>query len=115
VKKLRRCAEDRYDFDHKDGAMWPMQIDKHGDLFGFCPAKATWDHEAVNKFRLLMLASESGCLNYVNGGLMDQPEWWVESLSWFLPRYRVLQFISRAKMILGDGSSKGAGGGRNSK
>jgi hypothetical protein len=88
-----------------------LRIESHGDLFSFCPGKATWDKDAVQKFQLLMLASESGNLNYVQGGIADQPEWWIESLSWFLPRYRMLQFISRAKMILGDGSSKGVSGG----
>jgi hypothetical protein len=110
VQKLRRCREDREDFGHNDGAAWPMVVDKGGSQFGFCPAKATWDRQAVYIFQLLQLAAETGATQYVRGGLVDQPEWWVNELSWFVPRYKMLQFISRAKMVLGDGSKGVANG-----
>ena len=111
VQKLRRCREDREDFDTKDGAMWPMVIDKGGETYGFCPAKSTWDREAIQVFNLLTLSAETGTIEYVKGGLVDQPEWWVNELSWFIPRYKMVQFIARAKMILGDGSKGAAHGG----
>jgi len=35
------------------------------------------------------------------GPLMDQPGWWIDLLSWFLPFYNDQKFWSRAKAILG--------------
>ena len=104
IQSLRRCQEDREDFTEADGSLWPMYIEKGGDLFSFCPGKATWDHEAVGLFRLLVVSAETGKL-YESGGLSDQPDWWIETLSWFIPRYKTHEFINRAKMILGDEKS----------
>jgi hypothetical protein len=59
IKTLRRCGEDRDDFTEDDGAIWPMVIEKGGTPFGFCPAKAAWDGEALAVFRLLGLAAET--------------------------------------------------------
>jgi len=111
VKKLRRCGEDRFDFNENDGSIWPMQIEKGGEMFGFCPGKATWDAKAVQTFQLLTLAAETGEIKLIDGGMMDQPDWWLDNLAWFVPRYNLLQFISRAKMILGDGKKGVTGGG----
>lgn len=109
---MRRCREDREDFTEKDGAIWPMVIDRGGETFSFCPSKASWDRHAVQIFQLLMLAAETGNTQYTKGGLVDQPEWWIAELSWFVPRYKMIQFISRAKLILGDGSKGVRGGGK---
>jgi hypothetical protein len=38
------------------------------------------------------------------GGLRDQPDWWIENLAWFLPRYDSMKFGSRMKSVLGDGT-----------
>jgi len=54
----------------------------------------------------LTIAAESGTINLYDGGIADQPDWWIDELSWFLPVYSHHQFISRAKMILGDGKKK---------
>jgi len=80
-----------------------MQISQGGELYGFCPAKAGWDSEVVSIFKLLIVASETGNILLTHGGINDQPDWWVEQVSWFVPRYKQIQFVSRVKMIVGDG------------
>jgi hypothetical protein len=57
----------------------------------------------MSNFRLLTIAAESGNINLYDGGIIEQPEWWIDELSWFLPFYSHHRFVSRAKMILGDG------------
>ena len=103
VRTLRRCGEDREDFTKEDGAFWPIQLFQGGDLYGFCPAKSTWDMETVSVFKLLILSAETGNINLVKGAIEDQPAWWLDQVSWFVPKYKQIQFISRVKMILGDG------------
>jgi hypothetical protein len=105
IKNLRRCGEDRFDFNADDGPFWPIQLYQGGELYGFCPAKATWDFEAVSIFRLLIVAAETGNINLIVGGIMDQPDWWVEQISWFIPKYKQLQFVQKVRMVLGDGKS----------
>lgn len=83
-----------------------MGIEPGGTLFSFCPGKATWDRETMSTYHLLTIASETGAL-YLTGGLVDQPDWFVDLLGWFLPRYNDRQFYSRAKAIFGDGSAPG--------
>lgn len=106
IQKIRRCREDRIDFSEKDGSIWPIYVQKGGQGFGFCPAKATWDSDAMGIYRLLSLAAETGTM-YESGGLADQPAWWIDLAAWFMPRYRDFKVMSYAKAILGDGSSKG--------
>lgn len=108
IKKLRRCEDDREDFTNKDGPFWPIQIYQGGELYPFCPGKATWDVELLSIFRLLILAAETGniCLN--SGGICEQPDWWIDSVSWFVPRYKQIQFVQRVKMIVGDGKVSSA-------
>jgi hypothetical protein len=36
-----------------------------------------------------------------SGSLLDQPDWYIDLLGWFLPRYDSLKWHSKAKMILG--------------
>ena len=103
VQRIRRCREDRMDFTDKDGAVFPIYLQKGGSGFGFCPAKALWDSDAVAYYRLLSLAAETGTM-YEAGGLADQPSWWVDLAAWFVPRYRDYKVMSYAKAILGDGS-----------
>lgn len=105
IQKLRRCREKRWDFDATDNAMWPMAVHKGGPMFGFCPGKATWDLQASSILRLLILAAETGVM-YHDGGLSEQPQWWVELLSWFIPRYNDRKFIMRVESIVGDGSKE---------
>jgi len=65
--------EDREDFTEKDGAIWPMYIQKGGDLYSFCPLKLTWNHAITERFRLLMLTAETGVM--INeGGISSQPD-----------------------------------------
>lgn len=115
VKKIRRCQEDRWDFTKKDGNIWPMQVTKGGDLYGFCPAKSTWDSETVTTFRMLVLAAETGVM-WNAGGISEQPYWFVDILAWFIPMYDNNKFYSRARAILGDGKdNKGASSGANQR
>lgn len=53
---------------------------------------------------MLSIAAETGNL-WASGGVKDQPDWFIELLSWFLPRYDTMKFIAKADMILG-GSQK---------
>jgi hypothetical protein len=113
IKNLRRCGEDREDFTEADGSLWPIQLSEGGELFGFCPAKASWDVEICSQFNLLTIAAESGNVLLYDGCMLDQPTWWIEALTWFLPRYDQNKFISRAKMILGDGKKAKTTGSRS--
>lgn len=81
-----------------------MRIDDGGTEYGYCPGKATWDNEAVNLFRIMATCVELKQLPY-SGGMLDQPDWVVELLSWFAPRYDSSKFTSRARMVLGDGKN----------
>lgn len=46
----------------------------------------------------------------VQGGLADQPGWFIKLLAWFGPAYDLQKFISRARMVLGDGEKTQAVG-----
>jgi hypothetical protein len=107
VQEIRRCREDRDDFTSDDGAVFPIMIEKGGTGFSFCPGKATWDREAVSLYRLLIVAAETGTM-LDNGSLSDQSDLWIELLAWFIPFYEQQKFVSRVKLVLGDGSSKEA-------
>jgi hypothetical protein len=106
VKQVRRCYEDREDFTEADGSIWPMTIEPGGHQFGFCPAKAAWDAEAMGTFRLLGLAAETGTM-YEAGGLSNQPDWFIDLASWFIPLYKQRKIIMFAKAVIGDGKSGG--------
>ncbi len=116
VAALRRCAEDRYDFGHADGSAFPVQMTPSGFNHGFCPAKATWDEEAVRLYRLLVLAADTGRL-WEAGELRDQPEWWVDLAGWFIPLLHEVRFSSRARSFLGgkDATAAGATKGKGQK
>jgi len=103
IKKLRRCGEDREDFTKDDGPFWPIQLFQGGEQYGFCPAKAGWDSEILSIFKLLILAAETGNINLVAGAIEDQPSWWLDNAAWFIPKYKQIQFITRVKMVVGDG------------
>lgn len=105
IKKIRRCQEDREDFTAEDGALWPMYIQEGGELYGFCPAKATWDLSLSHHFSLMVIIAQTGTMPY-EGGLYDQPAELIEELAWFLPRYEQMKFIQKADMILGGDTSK---------
>lgn len=105
IQKLRRCREPRWDFTEKDAAFWPMYVEKGGTLYNFCPGKATWDPEAAGVYQALVITAETGIM-LEDGPLSEQPDWWIDLLSWFLPYYSDQKFFSRARAILGDGSSK---------
>lgn len=81
-----------------------MYIERGGNLYDFCPGKATWDNEAVSIYKMLVISAESGIM-LETGSLLEQPDWWVDLLSWFLPLYSDNKFYSRARAILGDGKA----------
>jgi len=109
VQKLRRCREERFDFDEKDGSFWPIQIQKGGALYGFCPAKATWDARASVLFKALVVCERTGA-HWEEGGIADQPDWWIDLVSEFVPMMEESRFYSRARAILGDGKQSNTGG-----
>lgn len=78
-----------------------MRIYDGGDLYGFCPAKATWDQETVLMYRTLIVAWKCGTM-LKDGSLIDQPSWWIDILAWFVQKMDHELFVSRAKMVLGD-------------
>lgn len=101
IQKIRRCREDRFDLTAEDGNIFPMYINKGGTLFGFCPAKATWDHAMVAQFNYLTVLAETRQLPRA-GGLDDQDTDIIDILAWFLPKYDMQKFIRKAEMILGN-------------
>ena len=112
--KLRRCEEDRWDFSTEDASFFPIKLAEHGQGYGFCPGKVTWDQSVGETFRLLVLCYETKSLLY-SGGIAEQPSWFVELISWFIPRYDEYKFYYRAKSILGDSKKTGTQNGNNSR
>lgn len=112
IQKKRRCLDDRWDFTEEDDPIFPIYVTKGGQLFGFCPAKATWDESAVNLFRAMMTCHQSGSL-WVQGAVSDQPSWFVDLFSWFSSQVDDVKFFTRARAILGDGSSGNKSGKPN--
>jgi len=106
VQEIRRCREDKWNFTAKDGNVFPIRVQEGGGLYGFCPGKVTWDHEAMNIFEIMVTSVEMKKL-LVSGGIADQPGWFVSLLTWFAPLYDTAKFASRVKMVLGDSDSAG--------
>lgn len=79
-----------------------MQIHEGGNLYGFCPAKASWDPEVRAVYGILSITAETGQLLEA-GGLVSQPDWFVELLGWFLPRFQMHKFVRMAEMVFGSG------------
>lgn len=116
TKVRRRCREPKMDFTSEDNpSVWPIQIYKGGEYYSFCPAKATWPgpDSAVNKFKTLLVAAMSKAM-LVQGGIQDQPTWFIENLSWFLPKYDQVIFMTKVRMVLGDGKKKSTGASHGS-
>jgi hypothetical protein len=90
-----------------------MRVHEGGGLYGFCPGKATTDQDALLVYRALLVCDRTGA-NWQEGGIADQPTWWIELVSDFLPRIDDMRFYSRARAILGD-SSKGGSNGNQQK
>jgi hypothetical protein len=102
--------------EHDNPSVFPMYVTKGGQSFGFCPGKATWDSEVMLTFKMLIVATETGC-HYNAGGLEDQPQWWIDTLSWFIPRYKDAKFASRVRSVVGDSKAQGvlSNGGNNGR
>ena len=83
-----------------------MVVEAGGTPFGFCPAKASWDPEAMGLFRILVLSSETGTM-YETGGLASQPEWFIDIASWFIPLYKQRKLATIARAFLGDATKTG--------
>lgn len=101
MQKLRRCQEDRWDFTVEDAPFFPMSVHKGGTSYGFCPAKATWDYQTVQKYRILIITSDTGAMLYP-GSIMDQPDWFIDLLGWFLPLYEQIKWNSKMRGLFGD-------------
>jgi hypothetical protein len=91
------------DFTEKDGSIWPMQMDTGGFSYGFCPAKATWDPMARETYGILCLSMEMGVL-YNDGGIINQPDWYMQLITMFAPIYDKLKFAGKCQMVLGKGN-----------
>lgn len=102
TQNLRRCREERWDFTYKDGGLFPIYVEQGGNAYSFCPGKATWDRESLFLYQALVVSAETGIM-LEQGSLVEQPEWWVELLAWFIPAYSDSRFFGRARAILGDG------------
>ncbi len=100
MQRIRRCRESREDFTFSDGAIFPIKISDHGSEYGFCPSKATWEPIIADIFNLLLISAKTGQL-LTNGGLENQPVWYIELLGEFLIKYDNLSFIQKAEMVLG--------------
>ena len=115
VQKLRRCRENRWDFTADDGAIFPMYINKGGNLYGFCPSKvARDDQKTVRLFNLLILCHEYKVLPF-GGDLVEQPEWVVDLLSDFAIKYDQMKFYSRMRDLFKSDSKKVAPNGNKSR
>jgi hypothetical protein len=57
-------------------------------------------------YRVLLVSAETGAM-WQQGGLSEQPEWFVDLLAWFLPHHDLFKFSSKAKMVLGEGDKHG--------
>ena len=101
IQKLRRCKEDRWDFTSEDGPLWPMYVSSaDGELYGFCPAKSTWDSKLVDSYHELCLISELKVLPKA-GGLDEQDGDLIEQLSWFLQKYDMVKYMRKVEMVMG--------------
>lgn len=104
TKKLRRCREDREDFKHEDNrkgnVIFPIRLKPGGEPYGFCPAKATWTSDPADLLNLLTICAETGQMPY-EGGLFEQPDWFVDLMGWFVPKNDLMKFSAKADMILG--------------
>lgn len=99
IAKLRRCFEDRWDLDEKDGALFPLQVQRGGPTFGFCPAKVERDDpETVSIFSMLSAILETNSWPK-SGGIEQQEYFWVELVSEFGPFRRSLEFNQRYEMV----------------
>jgi hypothetical protein len=94
------------DFTSDDASLFPIYIEKGGQLYGFCPGKATWDASIAGLYQALVITAETGIM-LEDGPLVEQADWWIELLAWFLPYYGDQKFWSRAKAILGSENKKG--------
>jgi len=88
-----------------DANFWPIYLYEGGEPYGFCPAKATWEPSISELYSIMALASETGNINLTSGGLFDQSDWWIENISWFLPKYRAAKFAAQVRSVLGDGKA----------
>lgn len=120
TQEIRRCREERSDFTAQDSVIFPMYVTKGGDMYGYCPGKATWDDTAAFVYQALVITAETGIM-LEDGPISKQPGWWVDLLAWFLPYYSDSKFYSRASRIMGEYNStnadqkikKGSKSGRN--
>lgn len=84
-----------------------MYIHKGGNLYGFCPGKATWDTETSELYRLMVVVAETGHMPLA-GGILDQPGWFVDELGWFLPEYSLAKFGRQASLVFGGSTQSNA-------
>lgn len=113
--KLRKCEDDREDFTKKDNpGLWPIRLSKGGPAFSFCPGKATWDHDAAEALRLLETTYFLGQPLFP-GSFMEQPWWYAEFISEYLPVYDDMRENNKQRAMWGSGDSKASQTNKNAK
>lgn len=101
TQKKRRCWEDRWDFTSQDDPyVFPIYINPKGQLYGFCPAKVTREPAVYSIYKILIIASQTGAM-LKSGGIEEQPEWFIDLLAWFIPMMDMMNFTTKAGMVLG--------------
>jgi len=102
IQRIRKCREPRWDFTSEDSNIFPIYIQKGGPTFSFCPSKvARDDYETSELYRTLVLCAEMKQFPY-EGGMLEQPDWLIEQLMWFLTRYDDIKFTSRMSRVFGN-------------
>jgi hypothetical protein len=94
IARVRRCHEDRWDFEEKDGP-FPIQMEKGGPTYSFCPAKVQRDdHEVVGMHQTLIAILETNTWPDP-GGLNQQEHTWVDLVAEFAQYKRDLEFNNK--------------------
>lgn len=76
------------DFTKSDGNVWPIYLDaSFSQPFSFCPGKATWEDKTMRMFDSLQTCFYAKTL-WTEGGLGDQPSWFVDLYKDFAPSYQ---------------------------
>lgn len=50
---------------------------------------------------MLLLTAQTGNLPFP-GSISEQPDWMIDLLSWFLPKYEMITFVGKVTIVLGD-------------
>lgn len=94
IAKVRRCHEDRWDFEEEDGP-FPIQMEKGGATYSFCPAKVGRDDQETVSIHHTLTAILVTKTWPEPGGLNQQDHMWVDLVVEFAQYKRDLEFNSK--------------------